>query len=130
MLNEMGKFTPSTNSFTLLFSFLLLVLGTGVLQAQSQSDNAITGRAHGALGPCLGQAQQAAPSPIQSRVDVISACYATGFIKRVTFYYIIYGPICNPNINPDCVPPLPLYQEVGYVEFDCDGKIVNVVCTN
>jgi hypothetical protein len=115
---------------TLLFSFLLLVLGTGVVQAQSQSDNALIGRARGALASCVGQAQQVAPTPIQSRVDVISACFATGFIKRVTFYYIIFGPICNPAIDPECVPALPLYQEVGTVDFDCDGQVISASCTN
>lgn len=115
---------------SIFFAMLFCLLGVGALQAQNGGDNALVGRARGALGPCYGQAQQGAPGPILSRVDVTGSCFAGGFIQRVTFYYIIFGPICDPVLDPDCRPALPLYQQVGTVDFDCAGNVIGTNCSN
>jgi hypothetical protein len=110
-------------------AFLFMVLlGLGVASAQNTNPNALVGRAHQAVGACLGQAQQSINVQIQSRVDVVGSCFVSGFIHRVTFYFIEYGPICIPTEENPCTPALPLLSTVAVVEFDCEGNIISSEC--
>lgn len=52
--------------------------------------------------------------------STISSCFAGGFITRVTIYA---NSPCPPNLI--CIQ---IVQEIGYVDFGCDGEIISVNC--
>lgn len=121
---------------------LLLIMGMGAaisLQAQGQNnDNALIGKAHASVGSCVGQAHPLpgngnggnSNSGIQSEVNVVGTCIAGGDLKRVSFYYIEFGPPCIPSEEDPCHPPLPLFVLIATVDFDCAGNIVASACYN
>jgi hypothetical protein len=121
-----------------VIALLAFVLGTAnLVQAQSTSDNALIGRAHSEVGSCIGQAhplngqlgnQGNSTNGVQSEVSVIGSCFAGGFLKRVSFYYITFGPPCNPDLEAPCRPPLPIFNLIATVDFDCAGNIVASEC--
>lgn len=112
----------------LIVFLVLALLGIAALPAQSTNTNALVGRAHQAVGQCIGQAQNDFEGPIQHQVDVVGSCFAGGFLYRVTFYHITYGPPCIPTEENPCHPPLPVYQGIATVDFDCAGDVIGSAC--
>ena len=57
---------------------------------------------------------------LQASVNVISACFAGGFITEVTFYR---KPNCPPN--QVCIQVI---ETVGTVQLGCDNQVIGVSC--
>jgi hypothetical protein len=113
---------------TAIFSLFLMLMGFGLLSAQNTTQNALVGRAHQEVGQCVGRANRDFSSPILHRVDVVGSCFVSGFLYRVTFYHVTFGTPCVPTEENPCVPPLPLYQGIATVDFDCVGNIIGSEC--
>lgn len=104
--------------FTLV---LTLLVGTASTFAQGNypPDAALIGKAKAALTQSDCNVNNGSGT-LQANVTTVSACFAGGFIKRVTVYE-------TPNCPPNQICPLYI-RLVGVVEFGCDGDIINVNC--
>lgn len=103
-----------------LISTLALLLALTVsLNVNAQSDNSLIGRARGAAHECLQPYH--GNYEINASVETISICFVSGEINRVTF---TASPKCSGN------GPCPFFEIlVATVEFDCDGNVASVNCT-
>ena len=107
------------------FLFLLFSGFTGKNSVQTsvppQNDAALIGRAHSAVGACLG-AEHSGGAEIDAAVEITGICFVSGYNKRVNFWRSIR---CN---QMPC-PMLPTIL-VAWVDFDCEGNITGSWCLN
>ncbi len=77
----------------------------------------------GAINKAIGAIKSACPNAtgnLQYSVDVVSACFVDGFVRKVTFYRV---PNCPPN--QVCIQVI---ETVGFVTLDCDNNVISVEC--
>ncbi len=106
--------------FTLGTTLTLLFVGTS-LNAQSNNDNGLIGKARGAAADCL-QPYHSQGIAIAAGVETTGICFVSGSLHKVTFYTTV---ICH---NDPC--PKPASILVATVYFDCDNNVSSVECNN
>lgn len=97
-----------------------LFLGANV-NAQSNNDNNLIGKARGAAAQCLSYYHSQGIA-IGASVEATGICFVSGSLHKVTFYTTIK---CH---NEPC--PKPASYLVATVYFDCDNNVSSVVCAN
>jgi hypothetical protein len=106
-------------AFTLL-ALVLVVLGLASVASAAPSYEKKAIQAARQAG-CL----PAGKVDVWADVQIVSSCFAGGFITEAA---VIYRPtvVCsNPETNP-CPTPMPIV--VATVQFGCDDEIVSVTC--
>jgi hypothetical protein len=102
---------------------IALSLMAPVSTASAKPDGYYKAKAKQEVSDCLGAYDTGGSSivAINSSVEVVSACFASGFITRVNFY-------TEPNCQPNQPCPLFLSKLVASVEFGCDDEIISGTC--
>ena len=100
----------------LLVVFLLGLTSAAVAQSNNEEDLIKTAKK--AAKDCIQNAQQPGYEIIGFS-EVVSSCYASGFVHEVTLYKV-------PNHIPDGESVYP--EEVAVVRIGCAGEVSNVVC--
>ena len=108
----------------LLFIFSLFVTTftfatSGELPNETSENNSNQNIIGIAMGAIRSECDNAI-GELQAQVQTISACFAGGFVNRVTFYSV---PNCPPN--QFCIQVI---QVVGSVTLDCDNNVLSVDC--
>jgi hypothetical protein len=101
----------------LLTAALFLMTFAANAQSNGSNDEALTGKARAAAHECL---QEYAGMNITAGVEATGICFAGGSTYRVTF-----------SAAPRCVgngPCLFYIIQAAVVDFDCEGKVINVGC--
>lgn len=94
-----------------------------VSPAAAKSDGYYTAQAKKEVSACLDAYDTGGNAIIQiaSSVETVSACFAGGFITRVSFY-------TEPNCKPNQPCPLILSKLVAEVEFGCEDDVIYSSC--
>lgn len=102
---------------------MILSVLIGSFSSFAQSNNALIGKAKGALKAECGGGDVGSifnGGEINASVSVVSACFVDGFITEVTLWQT---PNCPPN--QACIQVVRL---LGTVTFDCDNRVLSVDC--
>lgn len=97
---------------------LSMLMFSNFASAQATGDDALTAKATAAIRQECG----ATGALTSSGITTIGICFVDGFLKRVE---VISKGHC-PSNEPCLIKPV----YYGYVDFDCDGNVMNVVCAN
>lgn len=95
-----------------------LVFGANV-NAQSNNDNALIGKARGAAADCVNN-YTAQGYDIAASVETTGICFVSGSLHKVTLYAKVK---CNSEICPQVMAAL-----VAIVYFDCNNNVSSVEC--
>jgi hypothetical protein len=111
------------NITKILFGFAaVLFFSINTVSAQSDNENSLIGRAHGAAAQCLSDAHMPGYE-INAQIETNAICFAGGFLQTVTFYQ---SPACHGNPSDPC--PRPATRIVAEVTFGCEGEVISVTC--
>ena len=90
-------------------------------QPKQKNDNYLIAKARNSVKECIKSAKEPAWD-IVSSVNVVSSCFAGGFITDVDFYKQLH---CKVN-DPFC--PRAIRTHVATVQFGCDNEVISAQC--